>query len=78
MIMISSLVSVNSFRYLMCLERCLLYATVVPIHGHRKDFFQRGSLEDFSKTFLGGPKVVKFVFSHSKLKNNLFAKIFKI
>jgi len=29
-------------------------------HGRRKDFFQ------------GGAKVVKFVFSHSQLKNNLF------
>jgi len=26
-------------------------------------FFPRGPLEDFSKSFLGGPKVVKFVFS---------------
>ena len=43
-------------------------------HGRRKDFF-RGTttLEDFSKVFPGGrPKVVKFVFSHSKLRKQPF------
>jgi len=34
---------------------------------------------DSSKIFLGGTKVVKFVFSHSKLrKQPCFAEIFKI
>jgi len=35
-------------------------------------------LGDFSKIFLWGPKVVKFVFAHSKLrKQPFFAEIFK-
>ena len=48
-------------------------------HGRRKDFFQGGgALGDFSKIFPGGPKVVKFAFSHSKLKKTFFAENFKI
>jgi len=45
-------------------------------YGRRKDFCQRVPREDFSKNFLGGPKVVKFVFSHSKVrKQPLFATV---
>jgi len=48
-------------------------------HGRRKDFFQEGATRGFSKYFPRGSKVVKFVFSHSKLrKQPLFAKKFKI
>ena len=40
--------------------------------GRRKDFFQGEALGDF-EVFVGGPKVVKFVCSHSKLrKKKLF------
>ena len=46
--------------------------TLYTVNGRRKDFFQGGTLRDFSKIFLGGPNVVKFDFSHSKLRNNLF------
>jgi len=49
------------------------------IHGRRNDFFQGGTLGDFSKIFLGGTKVVIFEFSHSKLRKQPFsAEIFKI
>jgi len=42
-------------------------------------FCHGGALGDFSKIFPGGPKVVKFVFFHSKLrKQPFFAEIFKI
>jgi len=34
--------------------------------------FSRGGTGGFSKIFPGGPKVVKFVFSHSKLKKQPF------
>jgi len=45
-------------------------------HGRRKDFFQEGGTRGF---FLGRLKVVKFGFSHSKLrKQPFFAEIFKI
>jgi len=41
--------------------------------------FSRGALGDFFKIFPGGPKVVKFAFSHSKLtKQSFFAKNVKI
>jgi len=41
--------------------------------------FPRGELGDFSKIFLGGEKVVKFVFSPSKVrKQPLFDEISKI
>ena len=47
-------------------------------HGRRKDF-SGGALGDSSKIFLGGPKVVKFLFSLSKLRKQSFLqKIFKI
>jgi len=42
------------------------------VHGRRKDFFQRGELEDFSKILPGRPKVVKFVFPHLKLRKQPF------
>ena len=46
----------------------------MPNHGRRKDFFQWAPLDDFSKIFLGrGPKVVKFVFSHAKLRKQTFS-----
>jgi len=45
-------------------------------HGHRKDFFQRGqqwiflgAAKEFSN---GGPKMVKFHFTHSKLRKQPF------
>ena len=41
-------------------------------HGRRKGFFQGGALVDFSKFFPGGPKVVQFVSSHSKLRKQPF------
>jgi len=42
-------------------------------------FFLGGELGDFFKIFPGGPKVMKFVFSHSKLrKQPFFAMNFKI
>jgi len=48
-------------------------------HGRRRDFFQGGALGDFSKICLGGPKMVKIVVSHWKLrKQPFFAEIFKI
>jgi len=41
--------------------------------------FSRGGTRGFSKIFLVGPKVVKFVFYHSKPRKQLFfAEIFKI
>jgi len=45
-------------------------------HGCRKDFFQRKeAIVDFSrgrkKAFPGGPKVVKFHFTHLKLRKQL-------
>jgi len=41
--------------------------------------FSRGTLEDFSKIFLGGPKVEKFGLSNAKLrKQPVFSEIFKI
>jgi len=43
-----------------------------------KDFSRGGALGDFSNIFLGGgPKVVKYHFSHSKLRKFLFMEIFK-
>jgi len=46
----------------------------VCVHGHRKDFFHGGALVSFSIGFssVGGPKVVKFVFYHSKLRKQPF------
>jgi len=41
-------------------------------HRRRKYFAQGGALGDFSKIFLGGRKVVKFVFSHLKLRKQPF------
>jgi len=47
------------------------------VHGRQKEFFQGGGTIGFFLTFFyGGPKVVKFVFYHSKLRA-LFAEIFK-
>ena len=48
--------------------------------GRRKDFFQGEPVGDFPKIFTReGPKVVKFVFYPSKLKNQpFFANCFKI
>jgi len=41
--------------------------------------FSTGTLEDFSKIFLGGPKVEKFGLSNAKLrKQPVFSEIFKI
>jgi len=48
-------------------------------HGRRKDFVQGEAPGNFSKIFPGGPKVVKFVFSHLKVrKQPFFAENFKI
>jgi len=41
-------------------------------HGRRKDFFQWGHYGFFPKFFQEGPKVVKFDFSHLKLRKQLF------
>ena len=39
------------------------------MHGRRKEFFQGGGTSGFfQKYFYGGPKQVKFVFYHSKLR----------
>jgi len=37
-----------------------------------EEFFAGGLLGDFSKKFLGGPKVVKYVFAHTKLRKQSF------
>jgi len=52
----------------------------IPGHGCRKDFFQWGAIRGCFKNFSRErPKVVKFDFSHSKLrKQPYFAEIFKI
>jgi len=44
--------------------------------GRRKEFFQGRATGDFSN-FFRGTKVVKFEISHSKLKKQPFAVIFK-
>jgi len=44
----------------------------VYTHVRRKDFSRGGATRVFSKIFLGGPKVVKFVFSYSKLRKQPF------
>ena len=41
-------------------------------HGRRKDFSTGEWLGFFSKIFLGGPKEVKIVFSHSTLRKQPF------
>ena len=70
-----------------CIVLCwpVLYAsgrvvTQALVHGRRKDFFRRETLVDLSRSFCRGePKLVKFVFSQSKLrKQNFPAVIFKI
>jgi len=51
---------------------------LIQNNGHRKYIFQGRPLGDFSKIFVEEPKVVKLIFSHSKLENNLvFAEILK-
>ena len=48
-------------------------------HGRRKVFFQGGGTRKFFLNFsTGGPKVAKFVSSHSKLTKHFFAENFKI
>jgi len=42
------------------------------VHGHRKDFIQGGTSGFCRMFFSGRPKVVKFVFCHSKLRKQLF------
>ena len=45
-------------------------------HGRRKDFFRGGGSRGFYQNFFQGwPKVVKFVFYHSKLKKQPFLLI---
>ena len=47
--------------------------TVKASNERQKDFFQGGGpLRDFSKIFPGGAEVVKFVFSHRKLRKQHF------
>ena len=59
------------------IQRCMLYM-LIQDNGHRKNIFQGRPLGDFSKIFVEEPKVVKLIFSHSKLENNLvFAEILK-
>jgi len=48
------------------------------VHGRRKDFFQEGAIGFFPKVFLGGLKVAKFVFYHSKLRKQPFLLSFQI
>ena len=55
-----------------------LRITYTPRHGRRKDFFHWGHQGIFPKISQGGLKVVKFVFSHSKLKKQPFLLKFKI
>jgi len=50
---------------------------IITVMGVEK-IFPGEQLGDFSKIFLGGPKVVKFVFSHSKLMKQPFFWNFKI
>ena len=45
--------------------------------GVRRNLPREGPLGDFSKILLGGPKVVKFIFSHSKLRKQPFFDIFQ-
>jgi len=48
------------------------------VHLASEGIFPGGSLVDFSKSFYGGPNVVKFGFYHSKLrKTAFFTEIFK-
>ena len=46
--------------------------------GVRRNLPREGPLGDFSKILLEGPKVVKFIFSHSKLRKQPFLTFFKI
>jgi len=56
-----------------------LTESFITIHGPRKDFFQGGGNRGFFQNFPRGPKLMKFVFSHSKLtKQPFFANNFKI
>ena len=60
------------YKYVSVYIKCLHY-----IHGRRKDFFHgmatRGFFQNFSR---GRPKMVKFVFSYSKLRKNVFCWVF--
>ena len=48
------------------------------VHGSWKKFYRRGHQRIFPKFFQEGPKVVKFVFSHLKLRKQTFLlKFFK-
>jgi len=48
------------------------------VHGGWKKFYRRGHQRIFPKFFQEGPKVVKFVFSHLKLRKQPFLlKFFK-
>jgi len=46
--------------------------TIVRTMGIGRGFSMGAPLGDFFKSFLGGPKVAKFVFSHSKLRKQPF------
>jgi len=45
--------------------------------GVRRNFSMGGHYWIFPNVFLGGPKVMKFVFYHPKPRKQLFAEIFK-
>ena len=67
----------GSLHYLpsqdVCVQQSHATKRLLPWHGRLKDFFQGGTLEDFSKIFLGaGSKVAKFVLSYSKLRKQPF------
>jgi len=47
-------------------------------HGCRKDFSRGDTRRFFQNVSRWGPKVAKFIFSHSKLQRKFFSKIFKI
>jgi len=49
-----------------------MWITCVAGMGVGRIFFQEGHWGIFPKFFQGGPKVVKFVFSHSKSRNQPF------
>jgi len=73
--LVTALVLLNSVAR-WCDTNTIFYKNVVIlhacVHGLRKEFFQGGHKWIFQKFFYGGPKVVKFVFWHSKLRKQYF------
>jgi len=48
------------------------------VHGRRKFSFPEGSTSEFFQVVIGGPAVVRFVFYHSKLREQPFLLKFQI